>query len=512
MRPETRLTLCATLLVLAVLAIAPVRSQESKGKITLTVNPDGSMSIEANLRVPLPPEISIEADGAIDYNPSAGESVIQGTIDVTLAPSILATLPIRNANASFSGTENTAKGTLGLELVPNEQIPVQGISANLDSNTDAAGNTTINADGFFTIAYIPPYGKDIKNMTVLVSGIKVALLSIAENLASSTNNSIQVTKLQIGDPELLDTYAKSTFSATVLVVSSQVTSVSGLLGITVIDPEVLSKITAELQEQNLARIRTWQAEGTYSANASKIEASYNFYLIGDVDTSVNAMIDVYKELAQSGAIKDFDVRLMPLFETRIFVKDSDFKVTTSQGELQIAVTGIVLKPPVERTPAGFRISPDWISAASTQLRETSQGLEFTVQGNGVNIMVSPEAPKPTTATSSKVVWSDFNVNLLSHLEFATAPVITTSASTATTTAPATTSASTTITTSASITTSATTTTTSTTAAGPAGLELPVLPVLIVAVIIVIIVLAAVMLLRRKKQTAQIPPPPPRPVQ
>ena len=58
------------LLVLAVLAIAPVRSQESKGKITLTVNPDGSMNIEANLQVPLPPEItSVEADGTIDYSP-----------------------------------------------------------------------------------------------------------------------------------------------------------------------------------------------------------------------------------------------------------------------------------------------------------------------------------------------------------------------------------------------------------------------------------------------------------
>jgi len=490
MRLETRITLCAMLLVLAVLAIAPVRSQESKGKITLTVNPDGSMNIEANLQVPLPPEIiSVEADGTIDYSPSAGESVVQGNIGIAVSPSILAVLPIKNANMSFSGTETTAKGTLGLELVPNEQVPVQGISANLDSSTDSAGNTTINADGFFTIAYIPPYGKDIKNMTVLVSGIKIGLLSIAENLAYSTNNSIQVTKLQIGDPELFDTYAKSTFSATVLVVSSQVTSVSGLSGITVIDPEVLSKITAELQEQNLARIRMWQAEGTYSANASKIEASYNFHLIGDVDTSVNAMIDVYKELAQSGAIKDFDVRLMPLFETRIFVKASNFKVTTSNSILQFAVTGIVLKPPIERTLTGFRISPDYITAASTQLKETSQGLEIIVKGNGVDIKVSPEAPKPTTATSSQVVWPDFNVNLLSYLEF-TGPGVTTTTTTPTTSTSTATSAS----------------------ARPSGPEPWLLAVAVAIVVIVIIAATAVLLLRRKKQTTPFPKPSAPPIQ
>lgn len=482
MRLETRLTLCATVLVLAVLAVTPVRSQESKEKITLTVNADGSMEIEANLGVPLPPEIaSVVADCAIDYIPSADESVIQGTADVSLAPHILEMLPVKSANASFNGTEAAATGTLGLELVPNEQFPIQGIWANLNSQIDPANQvTTIDVDGFYTVAWIHPWTRD--NITDFILFLQSQLDSFVQGIVSGTEDTVKVTKLEFGpQPELFDTYAKSTFSATVLLAPTGPTSVPGLPGEMTVDADVLSMIMAELQERNLARIRAWQAEATFSSSVSKIQFSFRLHLTGDIDTSLNAMIDVYEELARSGAIKGFDTSLMPLFETVVSVKDGSFDVTTSQGKLQITISGIVLKPPVERTAAGFRISPDYIKAASSQLDETSEGLVMIVKGNGVNVEVSPEAPKPVSATSREVVWPDFNVNLLSYLEFTGAAVTsrTTSAATA-----------------------------------PSGAE-SWLPLAAVAIaVIAIVVVAAVLLLRRKKRTALTPvpsAPPDRPI-
>jgi len=143
MRLKTKLALSITLLALALLTFIPVRSQEVGGRITITVNPDGSMNVEADLRVPLPSEITnIEGGGTIDYNPSANESTIQGAIDIALDPSISAMLPISNVNVSFTGTEMTATGTLGLELLPNEQIPVKSVWAALSSQTDTAANVT----------------------------------------------------------------------------------------------------------------------------------------------------------------------------------------------------------------------------------------------------------------------------------------------------------------------------------------------------------------------------------
>jgi len=122
---------------------------------------------------------------------------------------------------------------------------------------------------------------------------------IAQEMARGTNDAVQVTKLEFGSqPELFDTYAKSTFSATILLNSSQLISVPE----TPVSPDVLSNIIAITQERNLARLHTWQAKATYYAITSKIEASYNFSLMGDIDMNLNAAIEIFKELAKSGAI------------------------------------------------------------------------------------------------------------------------------------------------------------------------------------------------------------------
>ncbi|MDH5362210.1 MAG: hypothetical protein OEY99_04200 [Aigarchaeota archaeon] len=483
MRLKTKLALSITLLALALLPFIPVRSQEVGGRITITVNPDGSMNVEADLRVTLPSEITdIEGSGTISYNPSANESVVQGAIDIAFDPSISAMLPISNVNVSFTGTEMTATGTLGLELLPSEQIPVKSVWATLSSQTDAAGNvTTINADGYYTVAYVRPWSKE--NITELMVLLQSQVEGIALEMARGTNNAVEVTKLEFGpQPELFDTYAKSTFSATILLSSSQLMSLPG----TPVSPDVLSKIIAITQERNLARLRTWQAKGTYSAIASKIEASFSFSLMGDIDSNLNAAIEIYKELARSGAITGLDTALMPLFDTEVSVKGSSFNAITSQGELRINVVGIVLKPPVERTATGFHISPDYMAAAVKSLPQDVKGLEMAIKGKGVEIKVSPEAPKPATATSSEVVWPDFNVNVLSYLEFTTAPAVTS------TTTPTTSALTTATLTTVFTTTSAT--------AGPSGPE-PLLLVVITVVAIVIVVMATVLLLRRRKQTS-----------
>lgn len=485
MRLKTKLALSITFLTLALLPFVPVRSQEVSGRITITVNPDGSMNVEADLRVPLPSEITgIEGGGTISYNPSANESVVQGAIDIGFDPSIFAMIPISNVSASFTGTEMTATGTLGLELLPSEQIPVKSVWATLSSQTDAAGNvTTINADGYYTVAYVRPWSKE--NITEFIVLLQSQVEGVAQEMASGTNDAVQVTKLEFGpQPELFDTYAKSTFSATTLLSSSQLMSLPG----TPVSPDILSNIIAITQERNLARLRTWQAEATYSATTSKIEVSYNFSLMGDIDMNLNAAIEIFKELAKSGAITGLDTALMPLFDTGVSVKGSSFEATTSQGELRVNVVGIVLEPPVERTATGFHISPDYMAAVVKALPQDGKGLEMAIKGKGVEIKVSPEAAKPATATSSEVVWSDFNLRVLSYLEFTTAPAVTSA---------------TTPTTSFTTTTPTTVFTTTTATAGPSGPE-PLLLVAIAVVVIVIVVIATVLLVRRKKQTSPSP--------